>query len=263
MSTAPWRALLVDDERLAGKRLTTLLAAHPELQVAGEARDLATARALLAELKPEVVFLDVHLPPENGFDLLPAIPATTEVIFVTAHDGFAVRAFEANALDYLLKPVLPTRLARSVDRLLRRRQSSSPFPSSASNSPIPTAPALPRLGPGDPLLLRDGRQWHKLEIAAVAAICGEGTYTRLYTTAGGSLLQLRTLAQWTALLPEEQFVRVSRSILVNLQQVERLETINRDQANLHLRGQPQPLELGRVASQELRTALRKTIGANG
>lgn len=253
MSTVPLRALLVDDERLAGKRLATLLAAHPEIQVVGEARDLTAARALLGKLKPDVVFLDVQLPPENGFDLLPDVPAETEVVFVTAHDGFALRAFEANALDYLLKPVHPDRLARSVERLLRRR--------SASNPPIPlpspgrSAPA--RLAITDPILLRDGRQWLKLDPTAVAAICGEGTYTRLYTTTGGSVLQLRTLAQWTALLPEAQFVRVSRSVLVNLRQVERLETISRDQANLHLRGHPQPLALGRVASQELRNALRK------
>lgn len=247
------RALLVDDERLACKRLATLLTAHPEIQVVGEARDLTAARALIGELKPEVIFLDVQLPPENGFDLLPDVPSGTEVIFVTAHDGFAVRAFEANALDYLLKPVLAARLALSVQRLFRSRQSTPPIPL----PPSPAAEPLPVLAPGDPLLLRDGRQWHKLEIAAVAAICGEGTYTRLYTTSGGSLLQLRTLAQWTALLPSAQFVRVSRSILVNLQQVERLETINRDQAHLHLQGQPQPLQLGRVASQELRSALRK------
>lgn len=244
-----WRALLVDDERLASKRLTALLAAHPEIRVVDQVRDLASARAAIAKRAPDVIFLDAQLPPENGFDLLPDVPATTAVIFVTAHDAFAVRAFETNALDYLLKPVLPARLAATIDRLTR------------SLAPAPVDERGPRLRPDDPLVLRDGRRWHKMNASEVAAICGEGSYTRLYRLTGESMLLPRSLTHWATILPEKAFVRIGRSILVNLHRVERLEAVNRNLANLHLTGHSAPLPLGRAAAQHFRRALRRSEAA--
>jgi len=246
---AVWRAVLVDDERLARKRLRSLLAEHPEIETVGEARDLAAARRLIHEEKPDVVFLDIQLGPDEGFDLLPDVARATEVVFVTAHDEFAVRAFEVNALDYLLKPVLPGRLAASLARLRAKR---------AGAPPRETPVAAQRLQVEDPLVLRDGRTWRKLEIAQVAAICGEGTYTRLFMAGGESLLLTRTLAQWAAMLPGE-FVRLSRSVLVNLTRIERWEVVNRNRSYLHLYGLECPLRLGRVASRQLRQRLKEGV----
>lgn len=236
-----WRALLVDDERLARKRLTTLLAAHPEMQVVGEARDLVSARALVRELQPDLVFLDIQLSPGDGFDLLPDLPAETEVIFVTAHDTFAVRAFEANALDYLLKPVLPARLAASLQRLRRPAERAEPGP---------------RLESDGRLVLRDGRTWHRVEIAAVAAIVGEGSYTRILTADGGSILTLQTLTHWSTVLPEQGFARLSRSASVNLARIKRCCFIHRNLVEIWLDGQEHPLRLGRVGAKQLRMVWR-------
>jgi two-component system LytT family response regulator len=114
------RALLVDDERLARVELRRLLAAHPEIEVVAEADSVATARTALASAQPDVVFLDVQMPGGSGFELLGGDGLELAVVFVTAFDAHALRAFEVNALDYLLKPVHPERLAQAVGRLLRR-----------------------------------------------------------------------------------------------------------------------------------------------
>lgn len=249
VQTATWRALLVDDERLARKRLTALLAAHPEVKVVGEARDLAAARALVDELAPDLVFLDIQLSPGNGFDLLPHLPAGTEVIFVTAYDTFAVRAFEANALDYLLKPVLPARLATSLQRLRR------PQPPAGSREDE-EASSSRRLGQEDQLVLRDGRIWHRVEVSKVVAILGEGSYTRLLIAEGGSILTLKTMAHWSDVLPENAFARLSRSVSVNLARVRRCRFIDRNLAEVWLDGQEHPLKLKRVGARQLRRLWR-------
>jgi two-component system, LytTR family, response regulator len=111
------RAMLVDDEPLARRRLRRLLAEHGGIEIVGEAGDGAAACGLIAEVKPDLVFLDVQMPGMSGFDVLTRLRERPNVIFVTAHDEFAVRAFEEQALDYLLKPVEPARLERALARL--------------------------------------------------------------------------------------------------------------------------------------------------
>ncbi|HKE13761.1 MAG TPA: response regulator, partial [Kofleriaceae bacterium] len=110
-------AILVDDERLARRELAHLLAAHPAIEVVGQASSVDEAAALVGKLDPDVVFLDIQMPRRSGFELLDACDVRGQVVFVTAHDVHAIRAFEVNALDYLLKPVHPDRLALTVARL--------------------------------------------------------------------------------------------------------------------------------------------------
>ena len=116
----PGRAVIVDDERLARRELAFLLQKHPEIEVAGEAGSVREAVQVLERLHPDLVFLDIQMPRENGFDLFERTRVAAAVIFVTAHDEFALRAFEVNALDYLMKPVNPRRLQQAIDRFLRR-----------------------------------------------------------------------------------------------------------------------------------------------
>ena len=112
------KALLIDDERLARNELRRLLAAFPEIKVVGEAQNAKQARDQLAALKPDLLFLDVQMPGESGIEFLESLePPVPHVVFTTAYDEFAVKAFELNALDYLLKPVDPARLAAAVERL--------------------------------------------------------------------------------------------------------------------------------------------------
>ena len=252
--TATWRAVLVDDERLARKRLTALLAAHPDVQIVGEARDLDAARAMVRELRPNLVFLDIQLAPGNGFDLLPDLPEEIDVIFVTAYDSFAVRAFEANALDYLLKPVLPARLAASLKRL--RQPPASGGSDGGEAGAEGSGEAGPRLRKDDQLVLRDGRTWHRVEVSRVAAILGEGSYTRVLIAGGGSILTLKTMAHWSAVLPEQGFARLNRSVCVNLDRILRCKFVHRDHAEVWLEGQEQTLKLRRVGAKQLRRLWR-------
>ena len=110
------KALLIDDERLARQELKNLLASHSEIQIVGEANNAETAIESIKQLKPDVIFLDIQMPGKNGFELLEEISGVPEIIFVTAYDEYAIRAFEVNALDYLLKPVQASRLAETVKK---------------------------------------------------------------------------------------------------------------------------------------------------
>ena len=116
---SPFRALIVDDERLARTRLRTLLAAHPEITIAGEADSAPSAVAEIDRLAPDLVFLDIQMPGASGFDVLEQTERTFAVVFVTAFDEHALRAFDINAVDYLLKPVTAARLAQSIERVRR------------------------------------------------------------------------------------------------------------------------------------------------
>ncbi|NQX92871.1 MAG: response regulator transcription factor, partial [Flavobacteriales bacterium] len=114
------KALIVDDERLARKDLIQLLENHPKIEIVGEAQDAIEAEEKIKELQPDVIFLDIQMPGKSGFDLLEHLQFPPQVIFVTAHDEHAVKAFEVSALDYLMKPVEPKRLEESVEKLLSR-----------------------------------------------------------------------------------------------------------------------------------------------
>jgi len=244
MNAAPknvWRAVLVDDERLARQRLKHLLASHPSVTVVGEAADLAAARLVIEEQQPDVVFLDINLSPGDGFDLLPALPVETAVVFVTAHATYGIRAFETNALDYLLKPVHPDRLATTLQRL-------------GSTVRTPAA-ENPRLAPDETIIVKSGLGWRRFLPREITAISADGSYSRTGLCSGEHILLLRSLEEWDRLLPTTGFARVDRSLIVNLGAVQRFDVKNRDEALLHLQGTRAPLTLGRVAIRELRRAL--------
>jgi two-component system, LytTR family, response regulator len=223
------RTLIVDDERLAIKRMRQLLLAHRHVQIIGEAQDLHTAAAFAAREQPDLVFLDIQLAPGFGFDLIPRLPLATSVVFVTAYDNRAIRAFEAGAVDYLLKPVFPARLAATMERLQRTLLRSEPH-----------------------VLVGDSRNWIKLPAQDITAIVAEGVYTRIYTTNTGSHLVRRTMHEWLQVLPEGRFFRADRSLIVNREKIARLRCKNRDKGELLLEGCPAPLQLGRIAIRTLR-----------
>ena len=114
------KALLIDDERLARVELRRLLASHPEIEIVGEARDVEEALDLIRRLAPDLLFLDIQMPGKTGFDLLESLEELPQVIFTTAYDEYAIKAFEVNALDYLMKPIAPARLASALAKLRPR-----------------------------------------------------------------------------------------------------------------------------------------------
>jgi len=229
-ASKPLPALIVDDERLARENLCGLLSAHEEIVIIGEARNAAEARRMIADLRPGLVFLDIQMPGGSGFDLLEQLEFPPPIIFVTAFDAFAVRAFEVNALDYLLKPVEPARLARAIRRVGQR-------------TPDPHGGAGPLRGT-DRVFLDTGRQAVFLAVAEIAAIQAEGNYTQVVDVHGRSYLVRVPLHQWEKRLPADDFVLLDRSLLINRCQISRYVLYNR-RAELYLGGIAQPFLLGR------------------
>lgn len=239
--TAPLQrlsALLVDDERLARAELRSLLAVHPEIAVAGEAASLEEARRALAETEPDVVFLDIQMPGGTGFDVLESIPTGSRVVFVTAYSEFALRAFEANAVDYLLKPVHPARLAETVSRLLRR-------------VPRGAAPRAP-LHPDDPLIVPDAKHYRIVRVKEIVSIHGAKDNSEVRTTDGRTTLVSRSLKEWEETLPPRTFLRIHRSTIVNVDQVERIEPWFNSSFRIYLRRATEPLEVSRRFATLLR-----------
>ena len=230
----PLRAILVDDERLARQQLGKVLQLHSGIELVGEASNLSEAIALLEGDPPDVIFLDISMPPESGFDLLGHIPPTSRVVFVTADEEYAVRAFEARALDYLLKPVQPTRLALVIERL---RDAASWKNRSAS------------------VVLGNQRSWSKVSVEEISSVRSEGNYSRAYTMDGRSYFVRRTLQEWIKMLAEEGFFILSRSLLVNPAAVIRLDGVTRNETALYLAGSPEPVKLGRTAASRARRLL--------
>ena len=231
-------ALVVDDERLARRELIALLAAHPEIAVVGEADSVDEAAHLVGSLDPDVVFLDIQMPRRSGFELLAACDVRGRIVFVTAHDVHAIRAFEVNALDYLLKPVHPERLAQTIARLVGAAGSGAPPPQN-------------RLELDDHLFLAEGRAARFVRVRSIVCIRGADDYAELALDDGKQLLSPRPLKEWEARLPERAFVRVHRTAIVNLEHVERVEPTG-DAYRVHLRGGGEPVPLSRRHAARLR-----------
>lgn len=242
------KALIVDDEPPARRDLVRLLQRESDVTVVGDVSDLDAARVILAAAAPDVVFLDLRLADSTGFELLPLLPAGTAVVIVTAYDHYAVKAFETNALDYVLKPVEPQRLALAIARVRARHG----IPASAAADPVEGGVVLPdRLADNDWLLLRDGSREEFVRASAIACITAEGDYTRVGTSDGRTRLVHRSLREWQARLTSSTFVRVHRSALVNLRHVTAVTRYFTSGSRLELRGQP-PLAISRRAAIRLR-----------
>lgn len=244
----PLRTLLVDDEPPARERLATLLRMHSEVEIIGEAGDVDSAEAFCAAHHPDLVFLDIQLPRTSGFDLLPRLASPPPaVIFVTAHDRFAVRAFEVNALDYLLKPVHPERLAMA---LARAAAGAGPpaGPEQAASTP---------LAEKDLVRLQEDRRFRMVPLQSIVLIEADGNFTRVHMNDSAPAFVRRPLAQWQKLLPPHLFVRLDRSIMIRPGAVRRLQTESRERAVVEVEGLVPPIELRRRAAQRLRQALAK------
>lgn len=232
------RVVIVDDERLARRELRSLLEAHPSMTVVGEAETVPTAAEVVRATEADVVFLDVQLGTELGFDLLPLLEPEVAIIFVTAHDRHAVRAFESNALDYLLKPVSKARLARAVDRLGDHDESE--------------APATTPLDYDEFLFLRIDGRMRFLKLRVVTAIVAQSDHTTLKLVGGEEVRVRKPIGEWEARLPMHQFVRIHRSAIVNIDYVERIDDWFHAAYLVHVRGSREPLHMSRRYAAALR-----------
>ena len=244
------RVIIVDDERPARKWMRELLTAHTNIKIVGEADGVESAITLARESNPDVVFLDVQMPPESGFNLLPHLAPSTRVVFVTAYDTFAVKAFEANARDYLLKPVNPERLAETVRRL------------GIKEAPLEAEPTT-RLQPDDIVPLQDRGQLHMVPVRRIAAIVAEGSYSRVLLCGQKDMLLLKRMKEWDERLPAPTFARIDRSLLINLELIRSVQVRNRNETTVALAEVAEPLVLGRSASVRLRKLLQEHAAATG
>jgi two-component system LytT family response regulator len=211
------KALIIDDERLARVELRVLLAAFPEVEIAGEAANATEALKLIPKLAPDLIFLDIEMPGRSGFDLLEALPAPhPHIVFVTAYNEFAMRAFEVNALDYLMKPVHPARLATALERVSSRVAAPSATTEAAAE------PGGAPLREDDQVFVRDGDRCWFIPVRELRLLESEGNHTRLHFRDQRALLY-RTLGSMEARLPASLFVRANRSQLVNRTFVDAIE----------------------------------------
>jgi two-component system LytT family response regulator len=208
------KVLLVDDERLARSELKRLLAAHPDMTVVGEARNADEAEARLHELSVDLLFLDIQMPGASGFDLLERLDHVPTVIFTTAFDEFAVRAFEVNAFDYLMKPVAPERLARALDRVRRTATRLSGAPGSEEGRASLSL---------DRVFIREGERCWIVRLQEIRLFESEGNYTRVYFGQNRPLI-LKSLQALESRLNPASFFRASRTHIINLRWVEAMET---------------------------------------
>jgi two-component system LytT family response regulator len=233
------KTLLIDDERLARNELRRLLSAFPHIAIVGEASTAKQARELIGSVRPDLVFLDVQMPGETGLELLESLePPAPRVIFTTAHDEFAVKAFELNALDYLLKPVDPARLATAVARLEDR-------PGCA-----PAAAPTGQLGNEDKVFVREGDRCWFVEVRTIRLLESEGNYTRVHFADAQPQL-FRSLNAMEERLDAKFFFRANRRQIINLAWVEKIEPWFSGGLLVHLKGGAK-VELSRRQAQEFR-----------
>ena len=218
------RTMIVDDEPLARRELRRLLGEHPEFEIVAEAGNVDDALPQIEKLAPELLLLDIQMPGGTGFDLLEKLDHTPQVIFTTAYDQHAVQAFQVNALDYLLKPIEPERLAAALARVRSEN--------ARDKAPQTTAPALERL------FVRDGPRCWFVPLREVSLLTSEGNYVRLQWNKARPLLG-RTLATLEARLDPQSFFRANRRQIVNLDFVEGVELGVSGRLHVQLRNGPE------------------------
>jgi two-component system LytT family response regulator len=235
------RVLIVDDEHLARQAMRRLLASHPEVEIVGEAEGVADAVQAIARTEPQLVFLDIELGGGDGFDVLARLERPPIVVFVTAYAEYAVEAFAVNAVDYLLKPVEPERLAESLTRAERQLALAELGSDSGSAKGV--------------IALRTPKRTVLAQPDEIVALRADGDFTHVFVADQPALMMWRTLAHFEGLLPSPPFLRLGRSLIVNRDRLRRVETPSRESARIMLQGMSEALVLGRAASARLREAL--------
>jgi two-component system LytT family response regulator len=232
------RALIVDDERLARNDLVSMLKAYPNIVIAGEASDTKSAAKAIEQLNPDVIFLDIQMPGQTGFDLLNTADTCARIIFVTAFDEYALRAFEVNAIDYLLKPVNPKRLKEAIEKL-DGEQGSEYL-------------EMRRLNYDDRLFLQVNSNMKFIKICDLICINSSGDYSEIYTADERKGLTTKSMREWEARLPEKHFCRVHRSSIINLEFVTKVEKWFNNSFRLYMKSVEDPVIMSRRYASKLK-----------
>jgi two-component system LytT family response regulator len=205
------KALIIDDERLARVELRRLLTPFKDINIVGEAVNVDDALNKITELNPELIFLDIQMPGKNGFELLEELDSVPIVVFTTAYDEYALKAFEYNAMDYLLKPIEPKRLEDTIKKIIEKNRKTT---IQESESPV--------LKESDQVFVKDGDRCWFVKLINVRLFESEGNYVRLYFEDNKPLI-LRTLNYLDERLDSKTFFRANRKHIVNLKWIENIE----------------------------------------
>lgn len=221
------KAIIIDDERLARAELRKLLQDYPEVEVVDEAANAEEGLAKIESLQPDLIFLDIQMPGKTGFDMLSQLEKSPQVIFTTAYDEFALKAFEVNALDYLLKPIEPKRLADAVQKLgnadIRDIRSES----------IPVNNSL--LSENDQVFVKDGERCWFVKLSEIRLFESVGNYAKVFFGTNKPLI-LKSLNALEERLDEKTFFRANRKHIVNLRMIEKIEPYFNGGLLLELKG---------------------------
>mgnify|MGYP001814614749 CR=1 FL=1 len=213
-----WKALIIDDEPLARLELRRMLQEHAHIDIRGEAESVPDAIDAIEKLSPDILFLDIDLGAQTGFDLLEKVARNFRIIFVTAYDEYAIRAFKVNALDYLLKPIHPDRLTEAVSRLGNPYHHETGF----------------RLEPFDKILVSHKSYSRLISVSHISYIEACGDYSCIYTRDGFRGTLHHTIKRWMERLPEKMFIQCHRSYIVNTDRIRRLDKKGRERFEIAL-----------------------------
>ncbi|HEX4957515.1 MAG TPA: LytTR family DNA-binding domain-containing protein [Lacibacter sp.] len=208
------RAIIIDDERLARNELKKLLGEYPEIEVVDEAANVDEGIQKIEAQNPDLIFLDIQMPGKTGFDLLRELNRTPEVIFTTAYDEYALRAFEVNALDYLLKPIEPKRLADAIHKLEEEDAAEDTETTASVNKSI--------LSESDQVFVKDGERCWFVKLSEIRLFESVGNYAKVYFGPNKPLI-LKSLNALEERLDEKVFFRANRKHIVNLRMIEKVE----------------------------------------
>jgi two-component system, LytTR family, response regulator len=221
-TTIKWKALLVDDEELARKLLREMLSTHPEIEIVGECANGMEAVKAIAELSPDLLFLDIQMPKLSGFDVLELVDAgKLAVVFVTAYDQYAMKAFEVHALDYLLKPFSRDRFESALERAKTQKPEKRLEASSLAASARPNGQFLERI------VVKDGTKVTLIPVKKLDYAEALDDYISLVSD-GKKLLKQQTISGLETALDPMLFVRIHRSYVVNIERIARIEPYAKD-----------------------------------
>lgn len=221
------RTILIDDEDLSRQEMRHLLTAYPDIRIVDEAANAGEALAKIRQHRPELIFLDINMPGKNGFELLDELDESPRVVFVTAYDEFAVRAFETNALDYLLKPVRPERLQKTIESLRENLQTSP--------QAEPRAARPGQLRPDSLVFIKDGDNCYFVRLNDIFLFESEDNYIRVYFGANKPLHR-KSLNLLEEKLPPDLFFRANRQQIINLSFITGIEPFFNGSLRVTLRG---------------------------
>ena len=221
------KAVIIDDERLARNELKKLLADFPEIEVMGEAANANEGREMIENLNPELVFLDIQMPGKTGFDMLSEMDKSPNVIFTTAYDEYALKAFEVNALDYLLKPIEPKRLFEAINKISATEENDDRTEPVNFNKSV--------LSEHDQVFVKDGERCWFVKLTDIRLFESVGNYAKVFFGSNKPLI-LKSLNALEERLDEKIFFRANRKHIINLRLIDKVEPYFNGGLLLELKG---------------------------